>query len=112
MQVTACSNIVLSTKHYYLSSFCFEGLIDVTLVDEDAYSKVIDVAADVEESCGHCLVMPEKAFSQLSGKLALFGHNSKLAYGDHCDHYGLLLKRPNNAIIMNLYLCLCLSSVW
>ena len=84
----------------------------MTLVDEDAYSKVIDVAADVEESCGHCLVMPEKAFSQLSGKLALFGHNSKLAYGDHCDHYGLLLKRPNNAIIMNLYLCLCLSLVW
>ena len=74
------------------------------------YSEVIDVAADVEESCGRCQVMPEKAFSQLSGKLALFGHNSKLACGDHCDHYGL--KRPNNGIIMNLYLCLCLSLVW
>ena len=31
--------------------------------------------------------MPEKALSQLSSKLALFGHNSKLACGDHCYHY-------------------------
>ena len=48
MQVTACSNNVLSTKHYYLSSFCFEGLIDVTLVDEDAFWKVVNVGADVK----------------------------------------------------------------
>ena len=31
----------------------------MTLADKDAYSKVIDVAADVEESRGHCQVTHE-----------------------------------------------------
>ena len=33
-----------------------EDLIGVTLVDEDADSKVVDVAADIEESIGNSFV--------------------------------------------------------
>ena len=35
---------------------CFEDLIGVTLVDEDADSKVVDVSADIKESIGNSFV--------------------------------------------------------
>ena len=34
----------------------FSALISVTLVDEDADSKVVDVVADIEESIGNSFV--------------------------------------------------------
>ena len=43
--------------------------------------------AIVRRPGGHCQLTPEQAFSQFSGKLALSGHYSKLACGDHCYHY-------------------------
>ena len=35
-----------------LTDYCLVDLIYVTLVDEDAYTKVVDVVADIEESSG------------------------------------------------------------
>ena len=35
-----------------MTHYCLVDLIYVTLVDEDAYTKVVDVVADIEESSG------------------------------------------------------------
>ena len=41
-------NLCLSNIYNIISLFCLEDLIDVTLADDDAYSKVVDIVADAD----------------------------------------------------------------
>ena len=44
----------------------YSALIGVTLVDEDADSKVVDVAADIEESIGNSFVTSDSLTTMFS----------------------------------------------